>query len=74
MNHHVLVLCVSVQSSLDIRTVEVLAMASKLYMLVMSVVFGLLTNTGHCGTHLDKPWFNWEGGRVPYYFNVSFLS
>ena len=24
-----------------------------------------------CGTHLDKPWFNWEGGIVPYYFNVS---
>ena len=24
-----------------------------------------------CGTHLDKPWFNWEGGSVPYYFNVS---
>ena len=74
MNHHVLVLCVSVQSSLDIRTVEVPAlpaMASKLYMLVMSVVFGLLTKTGHCGTHLDKPWFNWEGGKVPFYFNVS---
>ena len=71
MNHHVLVLCVSVQSSLDIRTVEVPAMASKLYMLVMSVVFGLLTKTGHCGTHLDRPWFDWDGGRVPYYFNVK---
>ena len=46
-------------------------MASKLYMLVMSVVFGLLTKTGHCGTHLDRPWFDWDGGRVPYYFNVK---
>ena len=48
-------------------------MASKLYMLVMSVMFGLLIKTHHCGTHLDKPWFNWAGGRVPYYFNVSFI-
>ena len=48
-------------------------MASKLYMLVMSVVLiGLLTKTAHCGTHLDRPWFDWAGGRVPYYFNVSF--
>ena len=46
-------------------------MASKLYMLVVSVVFGLLTRSGHCGTHLDKPWFDWVGGRVPYYFNVN---
>ena len=46
-------------------------MASKLYMLVMSVMFGLLARTSHCGTHLDKPWFDWAGGRVPYYFNVS---
>ena len=24
-----------------------------------------------CGTHMDKPWFNWEGGIVPYYYNAS---
>ena len=48
-------------------------MASKLYMLVMSVMFALLSKTGHSGTHLDRPWFDWAGGSVPYYFNVSFL-
>ena len=45
-------------------------MASKLYMLVMSLLSVLLSSV-HCGTHLDKPWFKWEGGRVPFYFNVS---
>ena len=20
---------------------------------------------------MDKPWFNWEGGIVPYYYNAS---
>ena len=24
-----------------------------------------------CGTHMDKPWFNWEGGIVPFYYNAS---
>ena len=62
-------------------------MASKLYMLgqkalllyihnfknyftVMSVLASFQSFI-ECGTHLDKPWFNWEGGIVPYYFNVS---
>ena len=43
-------------------------MASKLYMLVMSLLSLLSSVQG--GTHLDKPWFKWEGGRVPFYFNV----
>lgn len=45
-------------------------MASKLCMLVMSVLASFQSFI-ECGTHLDKPWFNWEGGVVPYYFNVS---
>lgn len=62
-------------------------MASKLYMLgqkliviyihhietyfaVMSVLASFQSFI-ECGTHLDKPWFNWERGVVPYYFNVS---
>ena len=23
------------------------------------------------GTHLDKSWFRWSGGRVPFYFNAT---
>ena len=45
-------------------------MACKLYMLEM-LVLCVLTRTAHSGTHLDRPWFDWAGGRVPYYFNVT---
>ena len=62
-------------------------MASKLYMLGQKLIVKNLSYLNYyfsvmsvlasfqsfieCGTHLDKPWFNWEGGVVPYYFNVS---
>ena len=62
------------QSHLDIRTVEVPpTMAGKLYMLVMFLI-SVLCGLVDCGTHLDKPWFKWTEGRVPYYFNVSLSS
>jgi len=46
-------------------------MASKLYMLVMPITLLSLASFSECGTHLDKPWFNWEGGKVPFYFNAT---
>ena len=48
-------------------------MAGKLYMLVMFLI-SVLCGLVDCGTHLDKPWFKWTEGRVPYYFNVSLSS
>merc|ERR1719499_440795 len=42
-------------------------MESKLYLLVVSILYTLVD----CGTHLDKPWFRWSNGKVPYYFNAS---
>ena len=40
-------------------------------LIVGSVAF-ILTAVGvEAGTHLDKPWFRWSGGKVPYFFNVS---
>jgi len=45
-------------------------MASKLCMLVMSLLC-VLPRIVDGGTHLDKPWFKWTEGKVPYYFNVT---
>jgi len=45
-------------------------MASKLYLLVVSMLCTFNTFT-EGGTHLDKSWFRWSGGRVPFYFNAT---
>ena len=38
---------------------------------VMPITLLSLASFSECGTHLDKPWFNWEGGKVPFYFNAT---
>ena len=37
----------------------------------MPITLLSLASFSECGTHLDKPWFNWEGGKVPFYFNAT---
>jgi len=36
--------------------------------LVITLYFSSLAQSG---THLDKPWFRWSGGKVPFFFQVS---
>ena len=35
--------------------------------LVITLYFSSLAQSG---THLDKPWFRWSGGKVPFFFQV----
>ena len=39
--------------------------------LSMLVTVLYLSSKVQSGTHLDKPWFRWSGGRVPYFFQVN---
>ena len=91
--------CHGVSLSLASELERCSIMASKLTMLVMSVM--TILSTVHSGTHLgrdtrnvqptvnyfwnhhsfgldfswtlssDKPWFRWENGEVPFYFNAT---
>jgi len=37
----------------------------------MVVTILYLSSMAQSGTHLDKPWFRWSGGKVPFFFQVS---
>merc|ERR1712106_679343 len=37
----------------------------------MAVTILYLSSMAQSGTHLDKPWFRWSGGKVPFFFQVS---
>ena len=39
-------------------------------LLMLSMAFIHLPALVQSGTHLDRHWFRWSGGRVPYFFQV----